>query len=357
MIKGIGCDILSISRFKNVLETTPALLKRCFSEREIDEYHKRNDLAYLASRFAAKEAIVKSFTKYDHDLNSIEILNDDDGKPNKNKKIKVEYTAKGCELALKSINKLIKKLEEQIKADKEKVAEEKKASEKKEETEPKVEGKEEIKKSNPKLRQAYLGLVYDELLSQVGGLSSEETKELFSKIDIEVDSEKFKDYVADGKVNVTEFLDKEYGIKVVEQKRAITAQVSTVKTGTVNEEGKIVNKAGVSVEEKLYERYEAGNVQEAVEAIVETKSVRKKKYIARNMIIYALGKGLIDKETVQSKSEQLESMLTSAGYEVSDENIDKLVSGKLPGVDISPLKEVIKTQIDANIPKKDKERV
>lgn len=81
MIKGIGCDILSISRFKNVLEATPALLKRCFSEREIDEYHKRNDIAYLASRFAAKEAIVKSFTKYNHDLNSIEILNDDDGKP------------------------------------------------------------------------------------------------------------------------------------------------------------------------------------------------------------------------------------------------------------------------------------
>ena len=81
MIKGSGCDILSISRFKNVLEATPALLKRCFSEREIDEYHKRNDIAYLASRFAAKEAIVKSFTKYNHDLNSIEILNDDDGKP------------------------------------------------------------------------------------------------------------------------------------------------------------------------------------------------------------------------------------------------------------------------------------
>ena len=81
MIKGIGCDILSISSFKNVLEATPALLKRCFSEREIDEYHKRNDIAYLASRFAAKEAIVKSFTKYNHDLNSIEILNDDCGKP------------------------------------------------------------------------------------------------------------------------------------------------------------------------------------------------------------------------------------------------------------------------------------
>ena len=44
MINGIGCDILSISRFKNIIETTPAFLKRCFSEREIDEYRKRNDI-------------------------------------------------------------------------------------------------------------------------------------------------------------------------------------------------------------------------------------------------------------------------------------------------------------------------
>ena len=61
--------------------TTPAFLKRCFSEREISEYHKRGDIAYLASRFAAKEAIVKALSKYEHDLNSIEILNDNDGKP------------------------------------------------------------------------------------------------------------------------------------------------------------------------------------------------------------------------------------------------------------------------------------
>ena len=81
MIQGIGCDILSINRVKNIIETTPAFLKRCFSEREISEYHKRGDIAYLASRFAAKEAIVKALSKYEHDLNSIEILNDNDGKP------------------------------------------------------------------------------------------------------------------------------------------------------------------------------------------------------------------------------------------------------------------------------------
>lgn len=81
MIKGIGCDILSIARIKNIIETAPDFLKRCYSERELEEYHKRDDISYLASRFAAKEAIVKALSKYEHDLNSIEILNDNFGNP------------------------------------------------------------------------------------------------------------------------------------------------------------------------------------------------------------------------------------------------------------------------------------
>ena len=82
MIKGIGCDILSIKRIQNVLDKTPSFLKHTYSKAEINEYHKRNDdIYYLASRFAAKEAIVKALSKYDHDLNTIEILNDEDGKP------------------------------------------------------------------------------------------------------------------------------------------------------------------------------------------------------------------------------------------------------------------------------------
>ena len=82
MVKGIGCDILSINRIKNIVETTPAFLKRIYSKAELEEYHHRgDDVSYLASRFAAKEAIVKALSKYEHDLNSVEILNDDNGKP------------------------------------------------------------------------------------------------------------------------------------------------------------------------------------------------------------------------------------------------------------------------------------
>lgn len=82
MIKGIGCDILSIKRIQNVLDKTPSFLKHTYSKAEINEYHKRNDdIYYLASRFAAKEAIVKALSKYEHNLNMVEILNDDNGKP------------------------------------------------------------------------------------------------------------------------------------------------------------------------------------------------------------------------------------------------------------------------------------
>lgn len=82
MIQGIGCDILKIERLKHILTTTPAFLKHTYSKKELIEYQERNcDIYYLATRFAAKEAIVKALSKYNNDLNSIEILNDDLGKP------------------------------------------------------------------------------------------------------------------------------------------------------------------------------------------------------------------------------------------------------------------------------------
>lgn len=82
MIQNIGCDIVSIKRLTNTISKTNSFIKRVYSESEIIEYHKRNDdIHYLATRFAAKEAIIKALTKYNQDLNTIEILNDISGKP------------------------------------------------------------------------------------------------------------------------------------------------------------------------------------------------------------------------------------------------------------------------------------
>ena len=55
MIKGIGCDILSINRFKNIIDSFPSFIKHTFSEEELKEYNK--------------------------ELNTIEILNDSNGVP------------------------------------------------------------------------------------------------------------------------------------------------------------------------------------------------------------------------------------------------------------------------------------
>lgn len=82
MILGIGCDIVSISRISNILVKTPAFLTNVFSADELEEYHRRgDDISYLASRFAAKEAIVKAYKEYNNRLNTIEILNKDSRDP------------------------------------------------------------------------------------------------------------------------------------------------------------------------------------------------------------------------------------------------------------------------------------
>ena len=72
MIQNIGCDILNIDHFKTIFNKFPSLLNKVYSQNEINEYHNRNnDIAYLASRFCAKEAIFKALKSYDYDFNTI----------------------------------------------------------------------------------------------------------------------------------------------------------------------------------------------------------------------------------------------------------------------------------------------
>lgn len=298
----------------------------------------------------------------------------EEGQPenDKNKKpVKIEYTAKGCELALKSINKLIEELEKEIKAQKQAEA----ATETPVEEPPVTPAEEVVEEAhvetidhadNAYLRQAYLGMVYDQLFKEVGGMTPEQTAALFAKMDVEISDENFAEYIdKDGKLNVPKMIKEKLGIEVADQKRAVTAQVSTVKTGKVNEEGKVVNARGVSVEEKLYERFEAGNPDEAVKTILDTKSPAKRKYIVRNLIIHALGKGLIDQETVRNQARELGELLQTNGYEVTEDNIKALVAGTLPqrtaegetpkNIDVSVIKDKITGQIKENVPQKETE--
>lgn len=77
MIRGIGVDIVDISRFGRQLERTPTLRARLFAPGERDL-----PLASLAARFAAKEALIKALGGSGrlgwHDL---EVVRDEDRAP------------------------------------------------------------------------------------------------------------------------------------------------------------------------------------------------------------------------------------------------------------------------------------
>lgn len=85
MILGIGTDILKISRLEE-MEFNPQdpFFIRVFSGKELEEALRRdNRTAYLCTRFAGKEAVFKALSPdLAHvDLNEIEILSLDSGKP------------------------------------------------------------------------------------------------------------------------------------------------------------------------------------------------------------------------------------------------------------------------------------
>jgi holo-[acyl-carrier protein] synthase len=55
VIIGVGMDVVDIARFTTVVERTPALLERVFTDAE-----RELPLESLAARFAAKEALAKA---------------------------------------------------------------------------------------------------------------------------------------------------------------------------------------------------------------------------------------------------------------------------------------------------------
>ncbi len=78
MIRGIGVDIVEVARFK---KATLAFACLILTHDELIEFHHRKDsIEYLASRFAAKEAVVKAIG---HTLSfqSLQVTNDEHGKP------------------------------------------------------------------------------------------------------------------------------------------------------------------------------------------------------------------------------------------------------------------------------------
>lgn len=84
MIKGIGIDILSINRFREIVKRNPKVLNRILTINEINLFKNYNDpIIHYAGRFSLKEAIIKA-GKNSLNIKSfldIEILKDSEGKP------------------------------------------------------------------------------------------------------------------------------------------------------------------------------------------------------------------------------------------------------------------------------------
>ncbi|MGY6502772.1 MAG: holo-ACP synthase [Acidimicrobiales bacterium] len=77
---GIGVDLVEIPRFRQVLDRTPTMVERLFTEAE-QGYASRfaDPTARLAARFAAKEAVMKALGVGlgSMPLRSIEVIRDD----------------------------------------------------------------------------------------------------------------------------------------------------------------------------------------------------------------------------------------------------------------------------------------
>lgn len=84
MVVGVGTDILSIQRFRDVLDADDdVFVQRVFTEKEREQALEAPDrIAYLATRFSGKEAVFKCFGIHGNiRLSEIEILDSETGQP------------------------------------------------------------------------------------------------------------------------------------------------------------------------------------------------------------------------------------------------------------------------------------
>lgn len=84
MVTGVGTDILSMKRFRDVLDAdSEAFVGKVFTGKEREQAAKSPDrVAYLATRFSGKEAVFKCFGIHGNvRLSEIEVLDGETGQP------------------------------------------------------------------------------------------------------------------------------------------------------------------------------------------------------------------------------------------------------------------------------------
>ena len=86
MIIGVGIDIIEVERVAEKVNKDSGFREKVFSPNEISfcEAKGPNQAQHYAARFAAKEAFLKATghgLQLSHELNEIEVVTNDDGKP------------------------------------------------------------------------------------------------------------------------------------------------------------------------------------------------------------------------------------------------------------------------------------
>jgi len=86
MLSGIGVDIAEIARFQRMLDRYgDRIAHRILTDREFQQFERRNrSLSFLASRFAAKEAMSKALgtgIAKGIGFHTIEVINNESGQP------------------------------------------------------------------------------------------------------------------------------------------------------------------------------------------------------------------------------------------------------------------------------------
>lgn len=86
MIKGIGIDIVELSRIEKIIENRSSFVKRVLTENEMELFQqlsKRRQVEFLGGRFCCKEAFSKAWGTGISGVGfqEIEILKDENGAP------------------------------------------------------------------------------------------------------------------------------------------------------------------------------------------------------------------------------------------------------------------------------------
>ncbi len=198
-------------------------------------------------------------------------------------------------------------------------------------------------------KQVYLTIVYGEMLQTIKGMNNISAAELMKSLDISIDG---VDFANSTPKQIIEAL-KQRDIPLDTQNRAFSLQLSTIKKAQVKE-GHLINDKEQDVEAKLYERFD--DAEEAISTGIG--SGEKGKTTVRNLIIYAIGKDLIDKQKVEEESNEIIKELEKQGIEVSPDKIREVLSGELklpdgtPVVDVDKVRAKINKKLESKVPRK-----